>query len=534
MNNPPQQDNSTILRNYPRPVVHLRRELQAKRLSLVFGAGVSKPFGIPDWEELVKKIANHDSLKGILHENLKESLGTKIEILQRHFFDIHRKNIEVGRDLSDAEIKGKWFETLRGLIYENMPEEKNLDLAHPYISNYLKIIIDSPITITYNFDSCIEMCLDDWAKRNKPGEQRLYETIFPDMLPTRTNGSIYHVNGYLPKNPLDIYSDDLVFTEQQFADQFLETTTGRYATLAHYFSMNTCLFIGLSLSDENFRYLLRRSAINHPGHYHYHIRWHRAGQRENKDLEKTVADYYFDTYNLITLFLDNAGIKSLGGLIHCEFEELNRLAEGARLKWLYYITGIPSSGKTSVRRSMRGLIAYPEWRTQPPQLMNKPYNVLSKEETQEVDGWIADQFKRKNEKLASEREGMFTIDRAPLDPLSFTEEKNLKEKTDWYWNTIAPSYGTPLEQGSIILLIGDPKVISTRLARKTGSAAYTVEYLEKLQDNLEKTYKNKNTHAIDTRRLTLNQVVKKISRIIFRKEYKIVVLTRPSFEEGEI
>lgn len=531
MNGPPPQDKLTIFRDYPRPVVHLRREFEAKRLSLVFGAGVSKGFGIPNWEELVEKIANYASFKGVLQADFKASLGTKVEILQRHFFDTQRKTLEGGKPPNDVEIKGKWFEILRNLIYEKMLNEKDLDLTHPYIGNYIKIIIASPVTITYNFDSCIELCLDAWAKRNKPKKQRLYETIFPDMLPTRTRGSIFHVNGYLPKNSLDIYSEDLVFTEQQFADQFLETTTGRFATLAHYYATNTCLFIGLSLSDENIRYLLRRIAINHPGHYHYHIRWHRTGQRESKDLERTLADHYFDTYNLITLFLDDVGIKSLGELIHCGFDELYNLAKGAPLKRFFYITGVPSSGKTSVRRSMRGLVAYPEWQRPPPELMNKPYNVLSEEETKKVDGWIAEQFKRKNEKLAGEREGIFIVDRAPLDPLSFTKEKDMKEKTIRYWDAIVPSFGATLEPGSIILLIGDTKVMSTRLARKTGSAAYTPEYLEKLQDNLKKVYKNKNTHIIDTSRMDLDQVVKRVAHIIHREEYKVVVLTCQSLEE---
>jgi hypothetical protein len=495
---------------------------------LVFGAGVSKGFGLPDWKELVCKIANHEEVKGIPIDKLKESLAGRVEILYRHFCDSQRKKAKNREPVSDMEIKGKWFEILRSLIYEKVPKEEDLVTAHPYICEYLRIIIASRVTITYNFDSCIEMCLDSWAKKNVPKRQRIYETIFPDMLPTRTRGSIYHINGYLPKNPLDVYSEELVFTEKQFADQFLEATIGRYATLAHYFATNTCLFIGISLADENIRYLLRRSAMNHPGHYHYYIRYHPAGQREEEGLEKVIADYYFDTYNLITLFLDDAGIKSLGKLITCRFEELNKLAEGKPLKWIYYLTGIMSSGKTSVRRSMRGLTLYPEWRTQAPQIMGKAYKLLSKQETEEVDGWVADQFKRKNERLALEREGIFVVDRAPLDPLSFTEEKDLEEKTKRYWDMVAPSYGKPLEPGSIILLIGDPKEIHFRLTRKTGSTTYTVEDLEKMQRNLQEIYKDKDTQIVDTRHMTLDHVIKKVAHIIYREDYRPVVLTRKS------
>lgn len=531
MIDPSRENDLTILNEYSRPIVHLRREYPEGRLSLVFGAGVSKGFCLPDWKELVDKIGNHAEVKGLPTEKLKESLAGRVEILHRYFCDSQCKKAKNGEPVNDMEIRGRWFEILRSLIYEKVPKEEDLTTTHPYIGEYLKIIIGSRVTITYNFDSCIEMCLDFWAKENRPKRQRVYETIFPDLLPTRTRGSIYHINGYLPKNPLDVYSEELVFTEKQYADQFLETTTGRFATLAHYFATNTCLFIGISLADENIRYLLRRSAMNHPGHYHYFVRYHPPGQRDEEGLEKVIADYYFDTYNLITLFLDDVGIKSLGKLITCEFEELKRMAKGKSLKWVYYITGVMSSGKTSVRRSLRGLILYPEWRTQAPQIMGKPYNSLPEAETEEVDGWVSDQFKRKNERLALETEGIIVVDRAPLDPLSFTKEKDLEKKTKHYWDTIAPNYGKPLEPGSIILLTGDPQEIHFRLTRKTGSTTYSAEDLEKMQRNLEEIYKDKNTQIIDTRHMTLDQVVKKVAHVIHGEEYKAITLSRKSSDD---
>ena len=530
------QDQTSLLKSYPRPVVHLRREYQAARLCLVFGAGISKGFGLPTWKELVDKIAAHRAIKGVIPENLTEPIAAKVEIFQRHFSNECQKSMGTTPNL--MEIKGKWFEILRTLIYEKLLDETDLDLRHPYIGEYMEIIINSPVTITYNFDSCIEMCLDARAKRTKPKE-RQYETIFPDMLPTRTKGSIYHINGYLPKNLSDVYSEDLVFTEQQFADQFLETTAGRFATLAHYFATRTCLFIGVSLSDENIRYLLRRSALNNPGHYHYYVRYQPAENQDTLEIRKILSDFYFETYNLITLFLDDKGIKALGTIIPLSFEQLSKLANGKTpLKWLYYVTGVPGAGKTSVRRAMRGLVVYSEWMTQALPLMSLPHDSLNDEEREEVDGWTADQFKRKNEELSKECEGIFIIDRAPLDPLSFTEEKDMQEKTKRYWEEIAPSYGAraygiSLEQGSIILLTGDVEKISLRRARKTGSTADTPKYLGKMQDILLRIYDHENTYIIDTRDIDLTEVIKRVSRIIHRGEYRIAVLERPTSAKGD-
>ncbi|MDH5415444.1 MAG: SIR2 family protein [Flavobacteriaceae bacterium] len=521
-----QEEDISLFKKFPKAIIHLRSEFQRERLSLTFGAGLSKGFAIPDWKGLVKRIENHNLASGVRRKELDlESLTAKVEILQRCFSKF--------QSIADKmEIKGKWYQILRNLIYQDVAMGKDFDLKHPYICEFLKIIIESPVTITYNFDSCIEMSIDSWAIRNKIDIQHLYETIFPNRLPTKSKGSIYHVNGYLPANPLDTFSEDLVFTEQQYAEQILESTAGRYATLAHYFATNTCLFIGLSLSDENLRYMLRKSALNNPGHYHYYIQYQDSEVKQDPNFLQTLEDYYFDAYNLITLLLGDKEIKSLGKLITCEFEELNELVKGeAPLKWLYYITGIPSSGKTSIRNSMRGLRLYPEWQTKPPELMKKPHTQLTEKQREEIDGWTADQFKRKNERLEKETEGIFVIDRGPLDPLSFTKKEDLKDKIPRYWNYVSPSFGKPIQPGYLILLKGNVREISSRLARKTGTKESKLKYLKELQEFLVAVYDLENTIIIDTTNKSLCDVVKRVSEIVFREEYKPVAFNQSELVE---
>jgi len=513
-----EKNDINLFQKIPKAIIHLRKEFQGKRLTLVLGAGVSKPFKIPDWKGLVERIEERNIKRGILKKELDlDSLTAKVEILQRCFAKFQSIADEM-------EIKGKWYQILRKMIYQDVKCGENFDLKHPYICEFLKIIIESPITITYNFDSCVEMSLDSWALRNKSDIQELYETIFPDRLPTRSQGSIYHVNGYLPMNVLDTFSEDLVFTERQYADQILESTAGRHAILTHYFASNTCLFVGISLSDENLRYMLRKNALNNPGHYHYYIQYLDFKEKRDPTLLKTLEDYYFDAYNLITLHLGEKEIKSLGKLITCGFPELTELVKGETpFKWLYYITGIPSSGKTSTRNSMRGLILYPEWQTKPPELMKKPHTKLTEKEKKESDDWIWDQFRGKNERLEKEAEGIFVIDRGPLDPLSFTKKEELKDKIPRYWDIVSPSHGKPIQDGCVILLEGDERKIRSRLARKTGTKESSLKYLKNLQEFLKEIYKLENTRVIDTTELSPYDVVKSVSKIIFREEYKPVV-----------
>jgi hypothetical protein len=53
-----------ILREYTRPIVHIRQQLNAGRLGLVLGSGVSKPYGFPNWRQLISRIAKDHRVSG--------------------------------------------------------------------------------------------------------------------------------------------------------------------------------------------------------------------------------------------------------------------------------------------------------------------------------------------------------------------------------------------------------------------------------------------------------------------------------------
>ena len=54
----------SVLEKYPRAVVHMRKQVQARRFGLVFGAGLSKAFGLPTWADLVDMIAEDPEVDG--------------------------------------------------------------------------------------------------------------------------------------------------------------------------------------------------------------------------------------------------------------------------------------------------------------------------------------------------------------------------------------------------------------------------------------------------------------------------------------
>jgi hypothetical protein len=163
----------------------------------------------------------------------------------------------------------------------------------------------------------------------------------------------------------------------------------------------------LSLTDENLRHLLRRNALNNPGHFHYAIEWLKPGKDFSEDHTAALFDYRFRVYNIVTLFLDSEGIRTLGEVIQMAppaFAELAK-AVGVPKKYVYYVTGVPGIGKTTLLRYLASLNVYDEWFTEPLPLLAKPFNDLTAEEQALLDGWVAKQLRDKNEALRREVEG---------------------------------------------------------------------------------------------------------------------------------
>lgn len=520
-----------LVRRYPKALGHLRALYEQKRFGLVLGSGVSRDFQIPDWRGLLETIAEHPDVEGVeLLTRVHESPITVADLLRRHF-DARMEPVLRERGLDDrgvtSELTGRWLRIVRDSLYRDAPEVKDLETSHPYIGHFLEIILRSPITVNYNFDSCIEMMLGE-RQRRLGIRMRPFEVAYDDFLATGVRTSlIFHPNGYLPKNVLEVCSSDIVLSEREFNAQLGDTFNPRTAFLNQHFSDKTCLFLGLSLQDDLLRSVLRITRRTNPGHFHYCVEWV-GPEGIGEGMANAIFRSRFDNYNLITLFLTSEEIAVLGHLIALDADHFLRLAEKAEVNavYTYYLTGVPGVGKTSTVRYFHSLQTYGEWAEDPVAELAIPFQELNGEQRERVDRWIARQFALKNAFLQHAREGIHLVDRTPLDPLSFTPHDAWSQKVALLRQALQDE--TPdgsVRNGVIIHLVGDSREIAARLAvhRRLGKEpdddSYSASKLVDMEARLREIYVGEGVVIVDTRGLSLADVVRSVARVVFCSEY---------------
>jgi hypothetical protein len=523
-------DAKGLLKSHSRSVAHMRAQVDKGRFGLVLGAGVSKPLGFPSWSELVQRIADDGEVKGghiLASAGGKLPETSKTQMLFQHY---RSKILEATTEALTAKIErriqGQWRRIIHRALYKEVAvKPEDLRDKHPYLREFIPVIKKAGMTINYNFDDTIQqLILLDYPQEDG-NSVRPFETVWNAYLPFRSDSAIiYHPNGFLPRNLLEYPSENLVLSEDSFADQLIESMAGHHASLLHHLSKTTCLFIGLSLQDATLRHLLRQSALINSGHYHYYVNFIRSSDPRDSAAEQALREANFEVYNLITLFLGDKELAALGRLFTAPESALRKEAEelGVDLKYFYYLTGAVGAGKTTCLNYLGSLRTYEEWTEARPIELGKSWKDLNPAERDKLDEWIARQFDLRNCVLIDQKIGIHVCDRSPLDPISFTDDKQMPAKAEFILKHLSPGKAMRRAQnGQIIFLTGKPEDLE---ARVVGRHKYSgADLIADMQTKLGRIFKDP-TFNIDTTGLSISQVIKRVARIIFLSEYKPVDL----------
>ncbi len=519
-----------LLKTYSRPIVHMRNQLRHKRFGLIFGAGISKRFNLPDWLELVERIAADSEVRGktILKTFTdRASLPYKTELLFQHFRKRQAKKSNGGKIHSlefENKILGRWLEICAEHLYKNSNFSMSILRKHPYLLDLIPIIQDTQLTVTYNFDDFLERALQE-RKSEKDVKTRGFETVTnPWMQFKRPFGVVYHPNGIIPSTLMELPRDRFIFSESSYTKHQFGTKASDSSFLANHLCKNTCLIIGSSLEDETLRSIFAQSAEIAPGNCHYHVHFLAKNKKMRDEDADAIRRANFNVFNIITLFLNEAEIASLAHLINpniIDDRALNDLSMqlDIPLKYRFYLTGALGVGKSTIANQLRNLSVVDEWLEPRPQLLAKPWDALSKQEKNKVDKWLANQFRLKDERLRHDESGIFVIDRPPLDPLAFTPTKARPRKAKLLLKTICPQEKWEIAEGSVIFLKGEPRELSIRILA-TGRYDYTPDRLKEMQEDLAEIYKDGEVITLDTHGMSIAEATKQVALLIHFSEYK--------------
>lgn len=533
------EQEAKVINCAPKAIVHLRAQLRAKRLGLLFGAGISIDLGYPRWSELVKKIANRPEVgasaiwnrleaKGADGRPITRSLASITQMLFSEFRKGEISTRKLGASLSFVEersIKTAWLRLLHQELYQGLDADsrKRKLNEHPYLNAFSNIIKQSPLTVTYNFDDTLEQMLALARSGDESETTRGYEMVDrPNSQFRRCDSVIYHPNGCLPAVFENGASADVVFSDDSFQDQLISAANGKYIHLSNHLFRNTCLLIGLSLEDSTLQSLLRQNAVQNPGNVHYIVQYKTHSSKLDSESEAAIFKANFESFGLYTLFLGNEEIKTLANIIEMEPSTFASRHAKLKPKFVYYMIGSVGAGKSTATGNLRSLLTYDEWIDERKPDLAKPEGEVSTDKIDGLNEWIADQFHKKNFALQDCKEGVHVVDRAPLDPLTFGPKEDRGKKAKSLLDKITDGGAWSVEPGHIIQL--NASIEEIRIRNSLKHKYWPDDEYEKLCRDIEEIYGKLPKSTICTTGRSSSAVAKEISRIIFLDEYRPINL----------
>lgn len=232
-------------------IEHLKNAYENNDVVLFLGAGVSKDAKIATWDELVSKLFITLLNKEIAKHNHQLTSKQQEQIEKKIVEQYGGSPLILTRFLKQG-LKESFEDTVREVLYQNTTGTSELltEIAQLCVPGRKKFGIEA--IVNYNFDDLIEKQLKIL--------QIQYQSIYAEgMNSDRDELGIYHVHGFLPQNgeEYENLSDSLlVFSEEGYHQLMIEPYHWANMRQLNYMINNTCVFVGLSMTDPNMRRLL--------------------------------------------------------------------------------------------------------------------------------------------------------------------------------------------------------------------------------------------------------------------------------------
>lgn len=504
---------------------------------------MSDDLGIPKWRSLIESIE-----KELDYDSGSSPESYRAEQLFQHYKKNRTDQLGWGKgDRIDAAILSGWRETVAKCLYEKFRNKKggfnesayeDKIKQHPYLTALGRVAQKSQLVVTHNFDDALEVAINSDPTVTAPPARRYHSFWRPEPFLRRGLVNIYHPNGFTPLIPGLRGSENLILTEASFADHLANTNTEESHFFVRHLADKTCLIIGHSLADGTLKNALRQHANQRPGHVNYYVHWVADGERSlSDDQRNAIREANFETYNLVTLFANSAEIAEILNIVAMGDHELEGLLAHhvVESRYVYYIVGAVSSGKSTMLRNLRDLTTVEEWPGKMPPVMNRPSLGLATTQEQLIDRRLEQAIWNKNTEIRDIKTGIVAVDRAPLDFIAFpsrpkeTPGVTARKRSDAVLKRLSAHGWREFCSGQVLVVRADAEVLVGRQLQRGGrttaeevSSGKTFRYLKRQRDIMLDIYRAAVMagSVVDTDRCSVAVSVKAAARIIHFGEYR--------------
>lgn len=272
----------------------LQRAWQEKDLVLFLGAGVSKPYGIPTWKDLVLEILfdQTDVARRLEPVDLSFRRALAAWLVDYYEYDpiilarVVKNEIRrrASRRSGESDPHALFLEKVREHLYPKHPPTPREPTTLTAIADFIKQSgEDSGVTAVVSFN------YDDLLERQLEGSVEL-RSVWSDRRRRDKRLPILHPHGFLPREG-ELKDCGLVFTEDDYHGLTTSVFHWALTAIVNYLRHNTVLFIGLSMLDPNLRRLLDASYVHGDRPAHWQIqRRHKISPGEKRNVLRDIRD----------------------------------------------------------------------------------------------------------------------------------------------------------------------------------------------------------------------------------------------------
>lgn len=272
----------------------LQRAWAEKDLVLFLGAGVSQPYGIPTWKDLVLEILFDQTdvarRLGAVDLPFRRALAAWLVdyydydpiILARVVKNEIRRRASRSRKGEDAHAL--FLEKVRQHLYPKEPPTPHEPTTLTAVADFIKRSGDDS-----GVAAVVSLNYDDLLERQLAGQVD-FRAVWSAKRSRDKKLPILHPHGFLPQYG-EARECRLVFTEDDYHGLTTSVFHWALTAIVHYLRHNRVLFIGLSMLDPNLRRLLDASYVfgDIPAHWQIQRR-HKIATAEMRNVLRDIRD----------------------------------------------------------------------------------------------------------------------------------------------------------------------------------------------------------------------------------------------------